>query len=241
MYSLPGNLSGAFLRVDASDFLVRVSVIDLVVDYLLSDPRKAFQAWLADLASLFDSHAHSDVIGLAGELIFLLKSIELNPAYLDIWSIAQTSLFDFQPSSYEQQGLRHIEVKTTISPSQKVLIKALQDTRQRDFEDSLLCNVILELSINGLNCNELTDMLLSSAALFLDELRLLSLSVRARARLAFLGDAYNEIRIDLQASKYSLYSFSLLPCLPSPIDPAISIESYRLDLEGCIQYDSGSL
>lgn len=227
---LPSRLAGTFLRVESSDLNVKLSVIDLVVDYLLSEQRQSFQAWLSDIASLFQANSYTDAIGLAGELVLMHYLLAFHPDYLSTWSLTPTSLFDFEPSSYSRPDLKHIEVKTTISPSRTVTIKPIQDLRQRAFSGSLLCNVELGLSISGLNCIGLSENLISTASGCLNQVDVESLRARVLSRLAFLGSSYHDIRVDLEASPFYLYTFSSLPALPAQLDPSIAIETYRLDL-----------
>jgi hypothetical protein len=228
--ALPSRLSGSFLRVETSDVNVKISVIDLVIDYLLSEQRQSFHAWLSDIASLFEANSVSDAIGLAGELVLMHHLLKLNSAYLSVWSLTPVSLFDFDPSVHSRSDLRHIEVKTTISPSRSVIIKPVQDLRQRSFAGSFLCNVELGLSTSGLNCEALSENLISCASRSLNQVALETLRTRLRSRLAFLGDSYHDIRVDLGASSFFLYEFPALPTLPNQLDPSITIESYKLDL-----------
>lgn len=230
---LPSRLAGTFLHVLTNDLSIQASVIDLIDDYLCLDSHKPFEDWISDVASLFDSRSPLAAIGLAGEIVFMIRLCRLAPHYIPLWSLSPTCLFDFQQAQPSHSRYIPIEVKSTIFPNSVVLINCTQHARQRSRSKAFLCNTVLVVASDGLNCKELAMELLQCSIQCTDETIYKSLRSKLNSRLSFIGDDFDDLRFEPNSSQCTLYDMMMLPILPLSIHSAITVESYQLDLSQC--------
>jgi hypothetical protein len=225
-------IDGLFLSLQTKSLKEAIALISLVFSYLSTKDDLSLSDWLKRISEIFNNNKGFNAIGLAGELLFLYRSMVYCSDIIRCWNPIGYTPFDFSPPPglSASPHYSYIEVKSTNLDADNYCLKMSQLNHQISVTESYTYAFVgVAIASDGLSLKDFCQAIsVLGAQKFSHESELFQvLQSKIEMVVAWLSMAECEFRFEPNSCTICLSTEKDIP-FPVNLHKAISIDIFYL-------------